>query len=128
MKTLRAACFAVVGLSLASCSKPKEADYKNLKKIEGALCEKGTTTPFTGIARDYFPDGTVHMEIPIKNGKFHGRVTEWHSNGKMNAQSDFSEGQLHGQNREWTADGKLFRERVYDHDRIASEKNHEDAK
>ena len=128
MKTHHTVIACIAGLSFASCSKPKEADYKNLKKIEGALCEKGTTTPFTGIARDYFPDGKVHMEIPIKNGKFHGRVTEWHPNGQMNAQSEFSEGQLHGQNREWTADGKLFRERVYDHDHIVSEKNFQDAK
>ena len=128
MKLRRTILPLLVSLMISGCSKPREIDYKNLKKIEGALCEKGTTTPFTGIARDYFPDGKVHMEIPVKNGKFHGRVTEWHPNGKMNAQSEFNNGQLHGQNREWTDDGKPFRERVYDHDRIVSEKNFEGTK
>jgi len=115
----------VVWLPLAgSCSKPKEASYQKLLYRSGSFLDPETNKPFDGIARDFFKDGKLKGEFPMKNGKFHGLVREWHANGAQSAETEFENGERTGRNREWLDSGKLYMERVYDHDRIVSEKKH----
>lgn len=113
---------------LGSCGKPKELPYKQLGYRDGVLTEAGTGTPFTGIAKDSYKDGKPKAEYPCKNGKFHGTVREWHGNGQRLAETEFKDGERTGLNREWTEAGQPYMERVYDHDRIVSEKKHENGK
>ncbi|HEY2573632.1 MAG TPA: hypothetical protein VGH65_06175 [Verrucomicrobiaceae bacterium] len=107
---------------LGSCNKPKELSYKSLGYKEGILTEPVSNTPFTGIARDFYKDGKLKAEYPCKNGMFHGTVKEWHPNGQKLAETEFKEGERTGPNREWKDTGQPYMERVYDHDRIVSEK------
>ncbi len=111
------------GLLLTSCSKPKEADYEKLGYSNNVFSDPETGTAFTGIARQKYPDGKLRGEYPFKNGKFHGTVKEWHPNGKPSSETEFKDGERSGQNKEWTDAGLPYRERVYDRDRIVSEKN-----
>jgi len=113
---------------LASCGKPKELPYKQLGYHEGILTEPGTEAPFSGIARDSYKDGKPKAEYPCRNGKFHGTVKEWHANGQKLAETEFRDGERTGLNREWTDSGQPYMERVYDHDRIVSEKKFENGK
>lgn len=113
---------------LSSCGKPKELPYKELGYLSGILTEPGTGTPFTGIARESYKDGKPKAEYPCRNGKFHGTVKEWHPNGKSLAETEFKNGERTGLNREWTESGQPYMERVYDHDRIVSEKKYENGK
>lgn len=113
----------LVALTLTSCSKPKEALYKDLGYKDDLLIDPYTSKGFSGLARDYYKDNKLKAEFPIKNGKFHGTVREWHANGQASSETEFENGERVGNNREWTADGKLYRERIYDHDKIVSEKN-----
>lgn len=115
---------AATALSLGSCSKPKEFPYQKLAYHDGGFTDPETGQPFSGIAKDYHKDGSLKAEFPMKKGKFHGTVKEWHPNGKVAAETEFKEGERTGINREWTADGRPFMERVYDHDRIVSEKKY----
>jgi antitoxin component YwqK of YwqJK toxin-antitoxin module len=115
-------------LLLTSCSPPKEIDYSKLKYSNDVFTDPATKAPFTGIARQKYPDGKQRAEYPFKNGRFDGTVKEWHPNGKPSAETAFKNGERSGKNIEWTADGKPFRERVYDHDHIVSEKNYDAAK
>ena len=113
---------------LASCGKPKELPYKQLGYHDGILTEPGSSKPFTGIAKDTHKDGQPKAEYPCRNGKFHGTVKEWHANGKPLAETEFKDGERTGLNREWTDSGQPYMERVYDHDRIVSEKKYENGK
>ncbi len=115
-------------LCLSSCGKPKELSYKQLGYQGGILTEPGTSTPFTGIAKETYKDGKPKAEYPCRKGKFHGTVKEWHANGKPLAETEFRDGERTGINREWTEDGQPYMERVYDHDRIVSEKKYENRK
>lgn len=118
----------VVASCLCSCGKPRELTYKELGYRDGIFIEPGTDKPFTGIARDSYKDGKSKAEYPCKNGKFHGTVMEWHPNGKQLAETEFKNGERTGLNREWTEDGRPYMERVYDRDRIVSEKKYENGK
>jgi antitoxin component YwqK of YwqJK toxin-antitoxin module len=109
---------------MGSCSKPKEALYKKLGYHNDLLTDPDTKEPFTGIARESYPDGKPKAEYPIKAGRFHGSVREWWANGNKKAETEFQNGERVGKNTEWKEDGTLFHERVYDHDHIASEKNY----
>lgn len=117
-----------MALGLPSCGKPKELPYKDLKYVNNSFADPQTKKPFSGISKDYYKDGQLKAEYPIKNGFYEGTVKEWHPNGKPLAETEFVKGERVGKNREWTEAGLLYRERVYDHDRIVSEKNYEAGK
>jgi antitoxin component YwqK of YwqJK toxin-antitoxin module len=119
------AALTFTSLILTSC-KPKEADYSSLKyQSSGNLfIDPDTSKPFTGIAKDAYPNGKPKAEYPMKNGLMEGTVREWWPNGQHLAVTEFKKGQHSGKNTEWTQNGDLFRERVYDKDHIVSEKTY----
>jgi|GWRWMinimDraft_6_1066014.scaffolds.fasta_scaffold27469_1 antitoxin component YwqK of YwqJK toxin-antitoxin module len=125
--TSRLVIFALlaVPLFLVSCGKPKELPYNKLGYHSGIFTEPGTDKPFTGLAKESYNDGKPKAEYPCRKGKFHGTVKEWHANGKPSAETEFNNGERTGLNREWTESGQPYMERVYDHDRIVSEKKYE---
>lgn len=120
--------FLCSAMMLASCGKPKEADYTKLGYSNNVFTDPDTGKGFTGIARQKQPDGKLRGEYPFKNGLFHGTVKEWHPNGKPSAETEFKNGERCGRNIEWTEAGLPFRERVYDRDKIISEKNYDAGK
>jgi len=115
----------ITSLALGSCAKPKELPYAKLKYHSNLYTDPDTSQPFTGIAKDTYKDGKPKAEYPFKNGLIEGTVREWWPNGQKSAETEFQKGERVGKNTEWTQTGKLFRERVYDHDHIASEKNYD---
>jgi antitoxin component YwqK of YwqJK toxin-antitoxin module len=126
--TIVLAAAAAALLTLSSCSKPKEVDYAKLKMVNNLLTDPETRKPFTGISRDYHPDGKLKSEFPIKDGVFHGTVKEWYANGKPYAETEWVKGERTGRNMEWTESGLPYQERVYEKDRIVSEKKFETGK
>ena len=126
MKLLPALLSLLCPVSLmVSCAPPKEADYAKLDYKDNVFTDPDTGKGFTGIARQKYPDGRLRGEYPFKNGLFHGTVKEWHANGKPSAETEFRNGERTGRNIEWTEAGLPFRERVYDRDKIVSEKNYD---
>ena len=118
----------LLSLALASCSKPKEEAYSKLLYRHNVYGDPETALPFTGIAKETYPDGKRKAEFPMKNGKFHGTVKEWYQSGKKLAETEFKDGERVGKNTEWTEAGLLYRERVYDHEHIVSEKTYDTGK
>lgn len=119
---------AVALFLLTSCSKPKEVNYVKLKMVDNLLTDPDTRKPFTGISRDFHPDGKLKSEFPIKDGVFHGTVKEWYANGKPYAETEYVNGERTGRNMEWTEAGLPYQERIYEKDRIVSEKKFEAGK
>lgn len=115
-------------LILSSCGPPKEAEYTKLGYSNNVFTDPDTGKGFTGIAHQKYPDGKPRGEYPFKDGRFHGKVKEWYPNGKPSAETEFENGERTGKNIEWTEAGLPFRERIYDKDRIVSEKNFEAGK
>src|SRR5688572_13276925 len=89
-----------LALTVSSCGKPKEVPYKKLKYLNNAFADPETGKSFSGISKEYYPDGKLKAEYPIKDGLFNGTVKEWHPNGKPLAETEFVKGERVGKNRE----------------------------
>lgn len=115
--------FGLMALAVFASDKPKEISYSKLGYENGIFTDPDTRQGFTGIARDFHKKGgALKSEYPMKDGKLHGTVREWFPDGKPLSEIEYREGEHHGLCKEWTADGKLFCERVYEKDRLVSEK------
>ncbi len=117
-----ALCLLAFAALLVSCGKPKEVAYAMLGYEKDQLIDPDTKKPFTGIAKDYHPNGQLKAEWPCKDGRPHGTVKEWYPNGKPMAETDFVNGERTGRNIEYTEAGLPWQERTYDRDRIVSER------
>ena len=112
-KAFAALTVSILALSPGCENKPKEATYKELKYKDELyiLADK----PFTGIARDSYPDGKPKVEYPMRKGRIHGVVKEWWDNGQQSTETHFEDGKRHGLNRYWNKEGHQWKEQVYEH-------------
>ncbi|MFL5345958.1 MAG: toxin-antitoxin system YwqK family antitoxin [Hyalangium sp.] len=65
---------------------------------------------FTGIAVEFFPDGTLRSEEYHLNGLRHGPSREWYRSGQRKEEMTLWYGGLHGYKREWNEQGRLISE------------------
>ena len=63
--------------------------------------------PFTGIAVEFFPDGTLCSEVPHLEGVRHGLIRAWYPSGQLRKEANLWQGGLHGYKREWDEQGHL---------------------
>ncbi|PTL79682.1 toxin-antitoxin system YwqK family antitoxin [Vitiosangium sp. GDMCC 1.1324] len=68
--------------------------------------------PFTGIAVEFFPDGTLQSEVPHVDGIEHGLVRVWRPSGQLCKEENLWYGGLHGYERMWDEQGRLISERI----------------
>ncbi len=68
--------------------------------------------PFTGVAVEFFPDGTLRGEVYHEDGVRHGLVREWYPSGKLKDEAILWYGGLHGYKRIWDEQGRLVSERT----------------
>jgi MORN repeat variant len=66
--------------------------------------------PFTGVAVEFFPDGTLWSEVPHLKGVRHGVTRQWYPSGKLRDEISYWEGGLHGYHRVWDEQGRLVSE------------------
>ena len=122
---LRASLVLLAFVSLNSCGKPVEIDYAKLKySSDGLFLDPATQKPFTGVALEHYPNGQLSKEFHIKNGKFHGVAREWYKSGQPSSVTEFTDGEHNGKNTEWNENGSLYMERVYDHEKIVTQKKY----
>lgn len=115
--------FVLIAQAVAADDKPKEISYSKLGYDNGIFIDPDTKQGFTGIARDFHKkSGAIKSVYPMKDGKLHGTIKEWFPDGKPLSEIEYRDGEHHGLCKEWTADGQPFCERIYDHDRMVSEK------
>jgi antitoxin component YwqK of YwqJK toxin-antitoxin module len=106
----------------------KEVPFSKLNFDGTTFIDPSNNRPFTGVTKDNHKNGQPRIEWHIKDGKLDGTQKEWYPNGKQLSVTEYKEGTRTGKNTEWTEVGLLYRERVYDHDKIMSEKNYEAGK
>ena len=66
--------------------------------------------PFTGVAVEFFPDGTLQSEVYHVNGLAHGPSRGWYPSGRLRDEMTLWYGALHGYKREWDEQGRLVSE------------------
>lgn len=63
--------------------------------------------PFTGIASEYFKDGSLASEVEYRNGFSNGRTRWWYSNGQLKSDFECVRGLKNGQAKVWFDDGLI---------------------
>ena len=69
---------------------------------------------FTGIAIDYWPNGSKGSEQSYRDGIEDGLSITWHPNGVKRSETIDVAGRTEGDRREWYENGQLKREHVID--------------
>jgi antitoxin component YwqK of YwqJK toxin-antitoxin module len=78
---------ALISTTIISSGEPTPKPVRVLTsdKIEernGVFYEVNQEAPFTGVIRDFYPNGQKRTERNYKDGLKHGVQTEWHENGE----------------------------------------------
>jgi hypothetical protein len=68
--------------------------------------------PFTGIAVEFFPNGTLCSEVPHLDGVRHGLLRAWYPSGQLREEASLWQGGVHGYKREWDEQGRLISEMI----------------
>jgi hypothetical protein len=90
-----------VFLGLWSCAAP-EPETKNVLDERGKMVE--------GVSRNYFENGKLRNEVPVKDGKRNGEAREYYENGQLAASIVYESDQKSGLSRWYYQDGILFQE------------------
>ena len=93
------------GVVSAEAQVKKKMSFYELDIIKGLFFQPNTIEPWTGLAFEDHPNGNRQMEVPIKDGKIHGKVKEWERNGKKIYQAEYENGVQVGTEEQWYADG-----------------------
>ncbi|MDR2938340.1 MAG: toxin-antitoxin system YwqK family antitoxin [Prevotellaceae bacterium] len=75
--------------------------------------DKKQTTPYTGDYREYYPNGTLKLEIQIGNGLPEGAYVVYFEDRKPKEVRSYKKGKLHGLWRTYDASGVLISEAEY---------------
>ena len=76
----------------------KEIFYKNKKIV---------------LEKEYYYNGKIAREIPLKDALIHGEVKDYYENGKIRAITPFVNGNVDGILREYNQAGKVIKETLY---------------
>jgi len=68
----------------------------------------GTHVVKTTIQRQFYRNGQIREEIPLRNGQRHGIARTWHKNGQLMSEEPYQNGLLHGVCRQWSETGRLL--------------------
>ena len=76
----------------------KEIFYKNKKIV---------------LEKEYYANGKLAREIPLKNALINGEVKDYYENGKIRSTANFVNGNIDGILREYNQAGKVIKETLY---------------
>ena len=62
----------------------------------------------SAIQRQFYRNGQLREEVPLRKGRRHGTVRTWHKNGVLASEEPYRAGLLHGVCRQWNETGKLL--------------------
>ncbi|CAN5340152.1 hypothetical protein BH23BAC3_BH23BAC3_03230 [soil metagenome] len=100
-----------------------EGDYNQQKEFHvwhenGAPLVQITNS----MMRTWYENGQLQMQMPLKNGKIHGKSIAWHKNGKLRAENHFTDDVMDGRFKEWDEEGNLIQKHTYEMGQLITEK------
>lgn len=87
--------------------------------------EKGK--PFTGVAYDTRPNGSLWSEVTYGCGLRHGVSRSWHDNGQLMSQDHYKLARADGLSEEWHHNGRHKLRRLYELANIVEEQEWDEA-
>ena len=65
------------------------------------------------LEKEYYANGKLAREMPIKNGLINGEVKDYYENGKIRSTASFVNGGIDGVVKEYNQAGKVIKETLY---------------
>ncbi|TVT38969.1 hypothetical protein FNT36_14955 [Hymenobacter setariae] len=87
----------------------------------GSLVMMWQGQPFTGIAFQMSPQGTLWCEQAYVEGTLTGISKEWYLNGQLKSQTEYKWNRIHGRDQEWYAGGQAKSNSSYELGIVLSE-------
>ncbi len=87
-----------------SCSE-SEPKTENVVNAAGQLID--------GVSMNYYDDGSIRSEVPVKDGKRHGEAREYYENGKLAASIVYENDQKNGTSKWYYQDGILYQQAIF---------------
>jgi antitoxin component YwqK of YwqJK toxin-antitoxin module len=69
--------------------------------------------PFSGLNIEYWQNGNIKIEMPLKKGLMHGDVVLYFDNQKRNEVRAYKGGNMHGKWTTWNEKGSIIAEASY---------------
>lgn len=112
--------FIVFLLSSFSIFAQREVTYGDLEYNEetGLIYVNDEKEPFTGIAKDYYKDKSLKVEVPYINGILEGTGKQYYPSGKLKSTAIFTDGLLNGKSIGYYEDGNIEYEENYKDDEL----------
>lgn len=89
------------------------ATPSQVENRDGVLRLKGSAEPFSGLLREWYTNGTLKAEAPVRQGRLHGATRGFHPNGAPQVEETFVEGVSHGLRLRFFEDGSpMSREEI----------------
>jgi len=70
-----------------------------------------------GIIKEYYDNGQLSKEIPVRGGRFNGVIKGYNENGSSKFEQSFKDGKAHGLTRTYREDGTLIADIYQENDR-----------
>jgi len=77
-----------------------------INKMDGLAYNKGESIPFTGKYVETFSNGNKIFEINYKDGKKHGKETQWYYSQEKEKESFYVNGEIQGLDNHWYENGQ----------------------
>ena len=107
--------FIIFLLSSFNLFAEREVDIDKIKydeKKELGYVE-GEKEPFTGIAKEYYPNGKIETESFYANGKLNGKSITYYENGNLKYEENYKNSKLDGLIKTYFEDGTIRTEIYY---------------
>lgn len=83
--------------------------------------------PFTGMAYELRPDGSLWDEVEYKDGLRHNVARSWYPGGQIESETTYYEGSIYGADREWDEAGRLRKESIHEYNYLMRERTWDEA-
>ena len=99
---------SLIFCALFTADASAEELFSNLAARAGTLHLKSTNALYTGMAKAFFPDGNVRVEVVISEGLPEGVWQEFHNNGQLAMKATYSAGKKEGVLERFHSNGKIW--------------------
>lgn len=112
--------FIIFILTSFSIFAQREVTYEDLKYNEETelVYVNDEKEPFTGIAKDYYKDKSLKVEVSYINGILEGTGKQYYPSGKLKSTAIFTDGLLNGKSIGYYEDGNIEYEENYKDDEL----------
>ncbi len=101
------------GFIITGRTEVKECDFLDIDQSDRFVCEGKL---FSGVSKQYYPNGNIKIELTIVDGLPNGSTYLWYPNGQLQTNSVMKDGKKHGKIIGFYETGERWFETYYEND------------